>query len=154
MRKILLYLVALAGLSLPLAAQETYSLPANAGQTAIIRQYVLGVNRATCSRLQLAVSCTQAEACTASGFPAVPGGASCTAGNATVAGRRIYPDTLAGREEFIQIVWVLPRFTEAGTSIPQQGYNGYCIWWATQNQTTRNAECAKASMPNECSICP
>ena len=139
----------LAGLSVE--AQETYSINGTAGQVADLRQYVLGINRNTCARLQLTAACTQAQACTAA---SAPGGASCTAAQARNANARIWPDTLAGREEFVTFQWIAPHFQEAKSGLPAQGYGGYCNWWTAQNQTTKDAECTKAGLPTGCSICP
>lgn len=139
----------LAGLSVQ--AQETYSIAGTVGQVSDLRQYVLGINRNTCARLQQVAACTQAQACTAAG---AQGGASCTAAQARSANARIWPDTLAGREEFLLNVWIAPRFQEAKSGLPAQGYGGYCNWWTAQNQTTKDAECSKAGLPTGCSICP
>ena len=138
-------------LCLPAQAQESYSISGTAGQVADLRQYVLGINRNTCARLQLTAACTQAQACTAA---SAPGGASCTAAQARAANARIWPDTLAGREEFVTFVWIVPHFQEAKSGLPSQGYGGYCNWWTAQNQTTKDAECTKAGLPTGCSICP
>lgn len=150
MRKVLLFVLGLVALAWPAESQETYSIAANASQHADLRQHVLGVNRSTCRRLQLVPTCTQAQACTAA---QAPGGASCTAAQARGANARIWPDSQAGREEYVTFVWVAPHFVEARATLPNQGMGDYCIWWATQNQTTRDAECAKVGAPAGCSIC-
>lgn len=136
---------------LAVEAQETDSLSATAGQVADLRQYVLSINRGQCRRLGLAITCTQAQACTAAN---APGGASCTAAQARNAGARIWPDTQLGREEFVLWQWNVPRFQEARASLPALAGPDYCAWWTLQNQATKDAECAKIGAPNGCSICP
>ncbi len=147
--------VALAILGLLIAAgaeaQETYTINANATQAADLRQYELSINRGQCRRLGLAVTCTQAQACTAAN---APGGASCTAAQARGAGARIWPDTQAGREEFVTFQWVAGHFLEARASLPTLAGPDYCGWWTAQNQTTKDAECTKIGAPTGCSICP
>lgn len=132
-------------------AQETYSLAATSVQVADLRQYVLAINRGQCRRLGLAITCTQAQACTAAN---APGGASCTAAQARNSGARIWPDTQAGREEFVTFQWTAPRFLEARASLPALAAPDYCAWWNAQNQTTKDAECTKIGAPTGCAICP
>lgn len=132
-------------------AQETYTINGSAGQVADLRQYVLAINRGQCRRLALAITCTQAQACTAAN---APGGASCTAAQARGAGARIWPDTQAGREEFVTFQWIAPHFIEAKSSLPALAAPDYCGWWSAQNQTTKDAECTKIGAPTGCSICP
>lgn len=134
-------------------AQETYSLSASAGQVADLRQYVLAINRGTCRRLAAAggLACNQAQACTAAN---APGGSGCSATQARNAGCRIWPDTQAGREEFVTFQWNAPRFLEAKASLPSLAAPDYCDWWGAQNQTTKDAECTKIGAPTGCSICP
>ena len=153
MRLTMRYLLAAAFalVTLPAFGQESYSISGTAGQVADLRQYVLGINRNTCARLQQVAACTQAQACTAAN---AAGGASCSAAQARNANARIWPDTLAGREEFVTFQWIAPHFQEAKSGLPAQGYGGYCNWWTAQNQTTKDAECTKAGLPTGCSICP
>lgn len=141
-------IVAAAGVA---SAQETYSVAATVGQTADLRQYVLSQNRRTCQRQLLAVTCTQAQACTSAN---VAGGVSCTNAAARAANVRIWPDTLAGREEFVVFFWLAPLFGQAKATLPTLAAPDYCIWWTAQNQTTRDAECTKIGAPTGCSICP
>ena len=152
MRKISLLIagVVVAGIGSVAAAQETYSIAGTAGQVADLRQHTLALNRSTCARLQQAATCTQAQACTAAN---APGGSSCTAAQARNASARIWPDTQAGREEFVTFQWVAPRFMEAKAALPSQTIGDYCNWWAVQNQTTKDAECTKIGAPTGCSIC-
>lgn len=153
MRLTMKYLLAvvLGLLALPALSQETYTLSASANQVADLRQYQLSINRGQCRRLGLALTCTQAQACTSAN---APGGASCTAGQARNAGVRIWPDTQAGREEFVTFQWVAGHFLEARSSLPALAAPDYCAWWTAQNQTTKDAECTKIGAPAGCSICP
>jgi hypothetical protein len=147
------FLGLLVGLSPTSAqAQETYNLSANATQAADLRQHVLAMNRALCRAAQLPISCTQGDVCLAR---SVVGGASCTAANARDANSRIWPDTQAGREEFVTFQWVLPRFLAARGSLPQLHIADYCDWFNNvANQTQRNADCTKIGAPSPCTICP
>jgi hypothetical protein len=131
-------------------AQENYTVPANATQAAEFRQHVLAVNRSVCRRFNLSASCTQAQACTAAN---APGGASCTAAQARGANVRIYPDTAAGREEYMTFVWVLPHFTEARTTLPSQIQLDLCAWWGTLNQTQKDTQCSTWGAPAGCQVC-
>lgn len=83
--------------------QESYTVNATAGQVTDLTAIVDISNEQVCRGLGLALTCTQAQACTAKG---APGGASCTAVQARGAGVRIYPQTLAGREEFVTFALV------------------------------------------------
>src|SRR5690349_13440752 len=139
---------ALLSIAAPAEAQESYTASATVGQVADFRQYVLAINRGTCRKYSLAATCTQAQACTAAN---AAGGASCTAAQARAASARIWPDTQAGREEFMTFVWLVPKFNEAKSSLPSQANADYCAWWSASNQTTKDAECSKIGAPNGCS---
>lgn len=136
-------------------AQEAYTVNASAGQVSDLQQYTLSLNRALCRTLNLAVTCTQAQACTAGN---AAGGASCTASQARAANVRIWPDTLAGREEYNLFFVAAPKLVEIRnlspiTFVPGPAMGDYCVWWTAQNATTRNAECSKVGAPNGCSVC-
>jgi hypothetical protein len=160
-------------LFLPLSAeaQETWTLNPTAVQVITSDFGRLEANRENCERFNLAAGrtdagqCTQAQMCTAT--PACPGGASCTAVQALACGvtaefpqgRRVFPNTTAGREQYVGVfgvVRLLNEVTATHTANPPDGssFQAYCIWWAAQNQTTKNAECSKSSQPNNCPICP
>ena len=133
-------------------AQETYSLNATAGQVTDLTSVVVGANVDTCLRLGQGESCTQAEACEAA---SAAGGVSCTPAQARAANARLWPNTQAGREEFVTFFIVAPRFKDLRAA--QNGRNRvrYCdIWWPAQTQTTKNAECSKLVQPAGCSVCP
>lgn len=133
------------------AAQESYSTTATAQQVSDLRQHVLALNRVTCRRLQLTAACSQAQACVAAN---AAGGASCTAAQARAANVRIWPDAQAGREEFIMWTWIVPRMLEARAALAGLTIADYCVWWDSQNQTTKDAECAKIGAPASCFVCP
>lgn len=151
MRKIVALGFVIAAFAGTAASQETYSVAASVGQTADLRQFVLSKNRRTCQAQGLAVTCTQAQACTSAN---AAGGASCTAAQARAANVRIWPDTQAGREEFVIFFWLAPLFSQAKASLPTLAAPDYCAWWTLQNQTTRDTECTKIGAPTGCSICP
>jgi hypothetical protein len=139
-------------------AQETYQFSSTAQQQARINRGRLLVNRATCLRLGLpagfsdAANCTQAQACIQAG---AVGGASCTAAQARAENARIYPNTTAGREEAMVFEGVVPWVMGLTTTARATDPDAYCTnFWASANTTTRNAECTKSGLPNDCDICP
>ena len=120
-------------------AQETYSLPAGAGNVTTLSTVMLGLNGDTCARYNLARTCTQAQVCAAA---AAPGGSSCTAAQARGAGVRIYPITFAGREEFVTFGIALPEFLRLVAQQQQETRRAFCESWAAANTTQRNNACA------------
>jgi len=144
---LILGLVALAGAA---EAQETYSLPATAGQVTNLNIIALGQNERVCKRLALASTCTQAQACTAA---TAPGGASCTAAQARGADVRIYPSTLAGREEFVTFKFLAPDFIAALQAVGSQHQSTFCAWFIAQSQGGQDTVCTNAGLPAGCRIC-
>jgi hypothetical protein len=149
MRKILCgYAFLLAASSA--SAQEVYSLTASAGQVAQHDRDRAARNRQTCQQLALAVTCTQAQACTAA---SAPGGSGCSAAQARGAGVRIYPATLAGREEFLTFDIVAPEFQRRVAAASADEKKAVCSWFVAQNTATQNAECAKWGLLDGCNPC-
>lgn len=145
-------LIVLAVLVAPLAAaQETYSISASAGQVSDLTAIVTGANLATC-RLWVPATpaCTQAQACTAAN---APGGASCTAAQARGVNARIFPQTQAGREEFVTFQIAAPNFISMKATLPQQTRPAYCTWFNLQAQGTQDSECSKIGLSAGCQ-CP
>jgi hypothetical protein len=138
MKKLLFVLALLVGGSA--SAQESYSLSASAGQVSQHDRDRSSKNRQTCTRLGQSLTCTQAQACTAAG---AAGGASCTAAQARAANARIYPATLAGREEFLTFDMVVPEFQRRVKGAAADESNAAKAWFLAQNQTVRDAECSK-----------
>lgn len=141
-------------------AQENYTVAATAAQVVDLRIFELAKNRETCRRVNAAgaPNCTQGAACTAVN---APGGSGCSAAAARQAGVRIWPDTEAGRLEFITFNpgWLADLFKAAKASTPGQINVEYCIWWGTQNQTQREAVCTAIGATNSgtidaCGLCP
>jgi hypothetical protein len=148
----------LAGLSVQ--AQENYTIAASAAQVPDLRLHVLGKNRETCRRVNAvgAPNCTQAAACTAVN---APGGSGCSNAQARQAGVRIWPDSEAGRQEFVTFApgWVADLFKAARAGIPSQIAVDHCIWWGTLNQAQREAHCNNIGAANSgtidaCGLCP
>lgn len=123
-------------------AQETYSVSASVAQVAELRHYTLALNRATCRSLSLPATCTQAQAC--------PG---CTNAQARQQDRRIWPDSQAGREEFVIFVWIAPDYDAIRTATPGKVLEDYCAWFRAQNQAGKDAECSKIGAPASCNVC-
>lgn len=138
-------------IALPALAQETYSVPATAGQVMDLTQIVAAHNEQTCERLSLTDACTQAQACTAAN---AAGGSSCTAAQARAANARIFPATQAGREEFVIFVIVAPRFADLRAGIVGHTRQRFCDWFTnTASQAQRDSVCTNAGRPAGCNVC-
>lgn len=131
-------------------AQETYNIPATAGQVANLTNIVSTANARTCLRLTGAESCTQAAACTTAN---APGGASCTAAQARGANARIYPLTQAGREEYVIFVFTAPQFVSALGDPVAFEFERACLNWQAFNQTQKDAACTSLGRPAGCRLC-
>ena len=141
-------------------AQETYTINANANQVSDLTTIVGNENGQVCDQLALPLGCTQAQACTAAN---APGGASCTAAQARGAGVRIYPQTQAGREEFVTFRVAAPKFQELRAGVPSFSQKKQCDFWATAPRAgatgSRDAMCAAAGLPTSvnapagCELC-
>ena len=138
------------------SAQETYSVvinaPANVAKLDIGRQLY---NQSVCTRFSLPVSCTQAQACTASftatGQPAT--GAACTAAEAMAANVRIYPNALNGREGFLSNEMVksaLDGFSRQRAKLDFAALQGFC---RTANQTQIDGVCTASGLLAGCGVC-
>lgn len=133
-------------------AQETYSIAANANQVTDLTAIVNAANGEVCTKLNLALSCTQAQACTAVN---APGGSACTAAQARGANVRIYPLTLAGREEFVTFEIAGPRFNELRASaVPAFSQRKLCQFWGTATRTQKDNTCNSVGLANGCELCP
>lgn len=133
------------------SAQETYSQNATAAHVVDLRLVVAAQNEATCERLGLVETCTQAQACTSGN---AVGGASCTAAQARAANVRIFPDTQAGRDEYVLHTYVLPQFNAARALIAARHQFKLCRFWVTATTVQKNAVCSAAGQPNGCELCP
>ena len=131
-------------------AQEVYTLNANANQVSQVERTRASRNRQTCQRYALATTCTQAQVCTAAN---APGGAACTAGQARTAGVRMYPQTQAGREEFIGFDLVLPEIQAGVSSAAADERKAVCAWFSVQTTPTKDAECSKWGLDAGCNPC-
>lgn len=136
-------------LFLPVAAQaqETYSLPAGAGNVITLSAVITGLNGDNCARYNLARTCTQAQVCAAAN---APGGASCSAAQARGAGVRIYPLTQPGREEFVTFGIALPRFLELVAAQQQEDRRAFCEAWNAATTTQRNNACTAIGAASGC----
>lgn len=133
------------------SAQETYSQNATAANVIDLRAVTVADNEDTCERLGLSESCTQAQACVTGN---AAGGSSCTAAQARTANVRIWPDTQAGRDEYVLHNFVLPRFNAAKARIALRHAFKLCRWWSTANTTQRNSVCTAAGQSAGCELCP
>jgi hypothetical protein len=152
MKRLSLILFALAVFG-PLAeAQEVYSISASATQVGNLTNIVVTNNARTCLRVNAVggESCTQAQACTAIGNPS---NCSTTASVARNLNVRIYPLTLAGREEYVTFVFAAPQFTNALSDPTSFEYERMCLNWQVFNTTQRNALCTAAGRPTGCRLC-
>ena len=148
MKKVLLVLILLGA---PVVAQETYSIGGSAGQVTDLAAVVQATNERTCESWALAITCTQAQSCTAA---SAVGGSGCSAAQARAAKARLYPATQAGREEFVTFVIVAPVFTAMKADIAKRGQERLCSFWATANQTQKDALCTGSGQSAGCLLCP
>lgn len=150
MRKLIpLLLVAVLGMAVSAQAQaETYSLNASAGNVTTLTDVISFFNAQACQQLALAPACTQAQACTAA---SAPGGASCTAAQARGANVRIWPLTLAGREEYTTFQIALPRFQDLVGSVSNAKRQTFASAWAGLSQASRDSICTTLALPAGCS---
>jgi hypothetical protein len=129
------------------AAQETYSLPASAGNVTTLSGVMTGQNGDNCARYFLARTCTQAQICAAA---AAPGGSGCSAAQARSAGVRIYPLTQAGREEFVTFGIALPAFLQLVNNQKAEDRRAFCEGWAATSVANRNAFCTTMGQASGC----
>jgi len=149
--KRLLLLVVLSFIPAFAEAQESYNVAATAGQVTRLTKAVTIQNRQTCGASGFPASCTQAQVCT---FVNAAGGASCTAAQARAANVRIYPNTLAGREEFVTFALVVPAFQQLVSIAVSTDQQDFCAAFKAAAQGTNNATCATYGLPTVCEICP
>jgi len=147
MKKLLLALVLFAA---PAIAQETYSIPANAGQVSDLTAIVDANNGRVCERLNLATNCAQSLACSTAN---AAGGSGCSAAQARAAAVRIFPQTQAGREEFVQFMIAAPKFLAIKTDIILRAQERLCAFWSTANQTQKDALCTSSGQSAGCLLC-
>lgn len=152
MRKIvvaLLVLVGLAGVS-PASAQETYSVgPVSAGNVQTLTDLITYTNAKLCLTVTPAsgISCTQAQVCTAMNLL---GGASCTAATARAANARIWPNTQAGREEYVTWEIASKRFDDLAAGLDNLKENVRKLQFPLLTTTAKNNACAAMSLPAGC----
>jgi len=155
-RKSLQALSLLLALSSPVMAQENDTvnivLAANVAKVDIGRQLA---NQAVCTRFSLVASCSQAQACTASlaatGQPS--SGASCTILEANNLGIRIYSNTLAGREAFVNLEMVkgaLDGYVRQRAKLDFAAQQAFC---KTANQAQIDAVCTATGLAAGCGVC-
>ncbi len=143
-------------LAVSASAQETYSvtisLPANVAKLDIGRQLA---NQALVTRFGLPSNATQADVCAASlaqtGQPA--SGASCTLIEANSLGIRIFPNSLAGRELFINLNMVkgeLDGFARQKAKLDFAAMQAFCKV-ATQPQI--DGVCTATGLSAGCGVC-
>lgn len=149
--KRLLILATLFLLPAGLQAQEAYAVNATAGQVTRLTKAVTIQNRQTCASSGFSANCTQAQVCTQAN---AAGGASCTAAQARAANVRIYPNTLARREEFVTFGLVVPAFQQLTATATTTDQQDFCAAFKAAAQGTKDATCATYGLPAACEICP
>lgn len=155
MRKLILSLLLLsfAGLA---SAQETYSftinLAANVAKLDIGRQLA---NQALVARFGLTGSATQADICAASlaqtGQPA--SGSACTLIEANALGIRLFPNSQAGRELFINLNLIkaeLDVFVRQKAKLDFAALQGFC---KTATQPQIDGVCTATGLSAGCGVC-
>jgi hypothetical protein len=131
-------------------AQETYNVNVSANQVVRLTTSINMANASICLGANLPIGCTQAQLCIARN---VPGGASCTAGQARNAFARIYPITQAGREEFLIYYLILPSFRSLDAE--DFGFDGkiFCMAWPVLSQSVKDNICTTAGLAAGCNPC-
>jgi hypothetical protein len=145
--KRLIFVLTLLGLVKVASAQETYSLPAGAGNVATLTTLVTKHDGDTCQSYALPRTCTQAQICIAA---STPGGASCTAAQARAADVRIYPNTFAGREEYVTFEVALPQFLALVSAQQSEDRRAFCENWNAASVSTRNTFCTSIGLGTGC----
>lgn len=133
-----------------LSAQETYSVAATAPQVTRLTKGIAVSNVMTCGVWRLAATCTQAQACTAA---AAVGGAACTAAQARAANARIFPATLAGREEFLIFVLVAGGITDLQNRAIAFDQQNFCAAFKVATVATQNTACTTLGLAAGCEPC-
>jgi hypothetical protein len=146
-----LAVVALAIIPGRAESQETYSVAATAAQVTKLTKAISTSNSKTCVGLGLAITCTQAQACTAAN---AAGGAACTAAQARAANARIYGATQPLREEFVSFFILLPAFQELVNRDVAWDQIAFCAAFNAGTQVARDNSCAAVGQPAGCDPCP
>lgn len=136
--------------SVPAAAQESYTVNSSAAQVVRLTKAVTIQNRQTCASQGFPASCTQATICVQVN---AAGGASCTAAQARASNVRIYPNTLAGREEFITFALIVPAFQQLMGTAVSTDQQDFCGAFKAASQATRDATCTTYGLPAACEPC-
>lgn len=148
--KRLLILAAFALLPAGLQAQEAYTVNASVGQVARLTKAITIANRQTCGQSGFPASCTQAQVCTQVN---AGGGSACTAAQARAANVRIYPNTLAGREEYVTFGLVVPAFQQLTATAATTDQQDFCAAFKAAATATQNATCTSYGLAAGCEIC-
>lgn len=133
--------------SVPVAAQESYTVNSSAAQVVRLTKAVTIANRQTCATYGFPSACVQADTCTAKGLGA------CTPAQARAANVRIYPNTLAGREEFVTFGLVVPAFQQLMSTAVTTDQQDFCGAFKAASQATRDATCTTYGLPAACEPC-
>ena len=137
MKKALLALIVLW--ASPALAQESYTLNATAGQvTNFINPGRVTHNETQCNAAGLPFTCTEVQ------IQAVPGFES----------TRIYPDSLAGREDWIIDVVIGPRVPELRSTNDAWDQQKAELNWCAGDQTFKDAGCAALGLAAGCQLYP
>ena len=155
MRKILLILAVLLAGSFASAETYTITMSGTTADTVAAKKTEVGStnlgriqrNTDTCAKYNLASNCTQGAVCAAAG---VSGGLSCTAPDALAAGVRIFPDSQAGREGFIQLEWKRLNDAFLRRAIAEDAAPVDCSGWTTQ---AKSDYCTGKGKPASCLMC-
>lgn len=145
-RLVLLFIL----ISVPAAAQEAYTVNATAGQVTRLTKAVTIQNRQTCASQGFGPLCTQGQICVQVN---AAGGNSCNPAQARAANVRIYPNTLAGREEFVTFALVVPAFQQLMGTAVMTDQQDFCAAFKAAAQGVKDATCATYGLPAACEPC-
>ncbi len=69
------------------------------------------------------------------------------------AGRRIFPNTQPGREEFVIYMIAAPRFVDMRADLIKRGQERLCAFWTAASQGGKDALCTGTGQAAGCLLC-
>ena len=121
----------------PALAQESYTLNATAGNiTNFIDPGRVSYNEQACNAAALPLTCTEAQ------LQAVEGHET----------DRIYPDSQAGRQDYVVQVILQPRIPEIRNDMRRWDRIKAQLAWAGFNRTQKDAVCSALGLPAGCEL--
>ena len=150
LKRVAALLVVAAGSAALAEAQESYCITAQPAQVTRINDAITRSNASTCTRLNLAVGCTQGQACTAGNCT---GGAACTPNQAQACNARIYDNTTqTGRQELVNEL-TKTGFLNMENAIKSFDNTTFCTNFKASTRTQKDAACTAVGYVPGCEPC-